>query len=97
MHAGESIPIPPEIAACWELPEDVRQAYDPEAWNIGYGDTPDDAWQKVWNEADRRGLIRHTRIGQASCHSFKARSVVAIYKHWRRADPYGLYGVPRPE
>jgi aminoglycoside N3'-acetyltransferase len=38
-------------------------------------------------------VLHHGQIGQAQCHYFKARSVVAIYKHWRQTDPYGLFGV----
>lgn len=90
MHAAESVPIPSEISARWALPEHVRCAYDPQLWNVGYGGT-EDAWWKVWHEADRQGLIRHGAIGQAACHYFKARALVGLYKRWRQADPYGLY------
>jgi aminoglycoside 3-N-acetyltransferase len=92
MHAAEYSSLPPNIAAYWAIPEFVQRAYDPHQWGIGYGETPEDAWQKVW-DADRQRLIRHTTIGQAACHYFKARSVVSIYKRWRQTDPYGLYGV----
>jgi aminoglycoside N3'-acetyltransferase len=93
MHAAESIPLPDDISRCWEIPNHVRAAYDSAEWSIGYGGTPDDAWQKVWQEADQRGLMMHGLIGQARCSWFKARSVVSIYKQWRQTDPYGLYGV----
>jgi aminoglycoside 3-N-acetyltransferase len=95
MHAAEDIRLPADIAAYWAIPESVQQAYDPQIWNIGYGETPENAWQKVWDAADRQGLIRHSQIGQAVCHYFKARSLVAIYRRWRQSDPYGLFGVPR--
>lgn len=97
MHAGDSVPIPEAIRCCWEIPAHVRAAYDPERWSIGYGDTPDDAWAKVWAAADAQGHIRHGQIGQAACHLFRARSVVGIYRRWRATDPYGLYGVTPPE
>ena len=32
------------------IPDVVEQAYDPRVWSIGYGETPDDAWQKVYRE-----------------------------------------------
>jgi aminoglycoside N3'-acetyltransferase len=96
MHAAEDIRLPADIAAYWAIPESIQQAYDPLIWNIGYGETPENAWQKVWYAADQQGLIRHIQIGQAACHSFKARSLVAIYRRWRQRDPYGLFGVPRP-
>jgi len=94
MHAAEYIPLPADITAQWEIPESVRRAYDPQVWDIGYGDALENAWRKVWDIADRQGLIRHRQIGQAECHYFKARSVVGIYKQWRQTDPYGLYGLP---
>ncbi|HZU87024.1 MAG TPA: AAC(3) family N-acetyltransferase [Anaerolineaceae bacterium] len=96
MHAAEDAPLPADIAAYMDIPEQVRRGYDPQQWNIGGGETPEDAWRKVWEAADRQGLILHRQIGQAACHAFKARSVVGIYKHWRQTDPYGLYGVKRP-
>jgi aminoglycoside N3'-acetyltransferase len=96
LHAAEDIRLPADIAAYWTIPESVQRAYDPQVWNIGYGETPDNAWQKVWDAADRQGLIRHTQIGQAACHYLKARSLVTIYRRWRQSDPYGLFGVPRP-
>lgn len=95
MHAAECIPLPEAVKAYFAIPEAVQQAYDPKDWSIGYGATPADAWQKVYAEADRQGLIRHERIGQALCHLFKARPAVSIYKKWRQNDPYGLYGVPK--
>jgi aminoglycoside N3'-acetyltransferase len=95
MHAAEDAPLPVDIAAYMDIPAQARRAYDPQQWNIGGGSTPEDAWRKVWEAADRQGLVRHQQIGQAACHYFKARSVVAIYKHWRQTDPYGLYGVSR--
>ena len=94
MHAAEAAPLPELIGAYFAIPEEVQHMYDPDTWSIGYGGTPDDAWQKVYAAADQQGLIRHTRIGQAQCHLFKARSVVAIYKRWRHTDPFSLYGVP---
>jgi len=96
MHAGEYVPLPPEIASCWTIPPEVERAYDPEMWDIGYGGPPDDAWEKVWALADERGLIEHGLVCGAMSHYFRARSVVSIYKHWRMTDPHGLYGVPRP-
>jgi aminoglycoside 3-N-acetyltransferase len=98
MHAGDYVPLPPAITAYWTVPPEVRRDYDPEMWEIGYGGgTPEDAWQKVWVLAEERGLTRRGFVCGAPCHYFRARSVVSIYKHWRQTDPYGLYGVPRPE
>jgi hypothetical protein len=60
---------------------------------ISYGSTPEDAWEKVRAEADRRRLIKRQRIGNAVCMLFKARPVVAIYEDALRTDPLGLFGV----
>lgn len=97
MHAAEAVPLPPEIAAYLDVPPELLRLYDPSLWGIGYGDgTPEDAWGKVWECADRQGLIRHGSICSAPSHFFRARSVVGMYRDWRRTDPHGLYGVPRP-
>ena len=96
MHVADHVSVPETISAYWAAPTDVKAAYDPHVWDVGYGETPDDAWEKVWRQADADGLIRHEQIGAAACHSFRARSVVGIYMKWRETDPYGLYGVPRP-
>ena len=96
MHVADYIPVPTAISDCWVPPAEALSAYDLQDWEIGGGETPDDAWEKVWRQADAKGLIRHGRIGASTCHYFRARSVVGIFMEWREADPYGLYGVPRP-
>lgn len=94
MHlVEETVGIPNEIVAVFTPPEEIRNDYDPSLWNLGYGTTPDDAWMKVYTEADRRGLIKHQQIGQADCCLFKARSVISIYEQWLRTDPFGLFGL----
>jgi aminoglycoside 3-N-acetyltransferase len=96
MHAAEDTPLPADIAAYSEIPEAVRSAYDAQYWNIGYRETPADAWQKIWEIADQQGHIRHANIGSAACHLFQPRALVELYRYWRNTDPYWLYGVPRP-
>lgn len=96
MHAAEYTPLPAAITARWSVPQEVRREYDPQVWEIGYGADPEDAWQKVWAVADRRGLIEHGKVCDAPCHYFHARSVVGIYREWRESDPYGLYGLAEP-
>jgi aminoglycoside 3-N-acetyltransferase len=95
MHQAEKVCIPREIAQRFEVPENVLKDYPQDMWAVGYGGTPDDAWMKVYDEAQRRGLITRRRIGCAESMLFKARAVVAIYAEARRTDPYGLYGVAR--
>lgn len=96
MHQAEArVGLPAEIAKIFQVPEDIEKDYPAELWGIGYGSTPDDAWAKVWAEADRRGLIKRQRIGRAECALFKARAVVGIYEEWLRTDPFGLFGVEK--
>lgn len=97
MHLAERTPLPARIAACFQVPEEIRRDYDPRVWDIGYGGTLDDAWAKVYAEADRRGWVRHRRIGSAECHLFKARAAVSLYETWRRTNPFELFGVGADE
>jgi len=53
------------------------------------------AWRKVQAEAERRGLMKRGKIGQAECRLFKARPVVGMYEEALRTDPFGLFGVKR--
>ena len=97
MHlAEETVRLPEAITSVFTLPPDIRRDYDPSRWSVGYGSTPDDAWMKVYQEADRRGLIKHQQIGNADCLLFKAQSVILIYEHWLRTDPFGLFGMSKP-
>ncbi len=94
MHLVEgSVEIPAEIRRLTEPPEELRREYPQDQWDIGYGGTPEDAWQKVWERANGQGLVRKTRIGQAGCSLFKAGAMLRIYEDWLRTDPLGLYGL----
>jgi aminoglycoside 3-N-acetyltransferase len=96
MHLAEQVPVPQAISGRFELPDEIARDYPEEKWGIGYGSTPGDAWGTVWQEAERQGLIRHGRIGQAGCALFKAGALVRIYEGMRRSDPYGLFGLEAP-
>jgi aminoglycoside N3'-acetyltransferase/uncharacterized protein (UPF0276 family) len=94
MHIAEGrAGIPDAITRRFAVPEDVQRDYPEDTWYVAYGSTPDDAWQKVQDEAEGRGLVQRRRIGRAECMLFKARAVVGIYEEFLRADPYGLFGV----
>jgi aminoglycoside N3'-acetyltransferase len=95
MHQAETdIEFPEAIKSYWQVPEDIRRDY-PDDYYITCGSTPDDAWQKVQDEAERRGQVWRHRIGQAECVLFKSRVVVGIYGEWLRTDPFELHGVER--
>jgi aminoglycoside 3-N-acetyltransferase len=95
LHLAEDVRLPDAIRAYFRIPEDIQRDYDPQTWSIGYGGTPESAWDKVWAEADRRRWIRHQEIGNALCHVFKARPMVELMREWRRRDPFRLFGVPK--
>ena len=66
--------------ACYRVPDDILRDYPPQDWYVQCGDTPEDGWGKIQDEAERLGLIRHGQIGQADCRLFKARPVVGLYE-----------------
>jgi aminoglycoside N3'-acetyltransferase len=93
MHQAESgAEFPEAIKRYWQVPEDIQRDY-PDDIYISYGSTPDDAWSKIQDEAERRGQVWRHRIGQAECVLFRTRVVIGIYSEWLRIDPFGLHGV----
>ncbi|MBN1399627.1 MAG: AAC(3) family N-acetyltransferase [Anaerolineae bacterium] len=94
MHQAEHVGIPDEVAATVRVPDEIRRDY-PDDIYISYSAPPEDGWAKVRDEAGRRGLIRHGRVGAAACMLFRARPVVAIYEQALRTDPLGLFGVKK--
>jgi aminoglycoside 3-N-acetyltransferase len=97
LHESEDVRLPEAIRAYFRVPEDIQRDYDPHAWSIGYGGTPEGGWDKVWDEADRRGWITHHSIGTAQCHLFKTRALVDLMREWRRDKPFWLFGVPNDQ
>jgi aminoglycoside 3-N-acetyltransferase len=100
MHTAEpKVKWPQEILESFRLPEDILRDYPEKEWFVQYNNpgqpVPDDPWEKVHIEAERRGLIRHGRIGTAECMFFKAKAVVDIYEVRLRNDPFELFGVSK--
>lgn len=94
LHLAEENPgLPQAIRRIFEPPPDLRRDYPAGRWDIGYGSTPKDAWARVWEEADERGLIIKGRIGLADCALFRTRALLAVYQEWLRKDPFGLFGL----
>ena len=93
MHQAERVGLPTEVTDCFKLPDDLRRDYPEDTFYLAYGSTPDDAWRKVQSEAERRGLVKRQRIGNADCRLFRARAMVGIYEQALRADPLGLFGI----
>jgi len=92
MHQAEGAGLPSEIMEYYKIPETIRKEYPTNIY-LGYGQTPENGWEKVWNIADQRGLIRKAMIGKASCKLFKARDVIGIYQNALQTDPLGLFGI----
>ena len=93
LHLGEDVPLPEAISRIWRVPEHIRRDYPEDEWAVGYGETPNDAWQTVWNEAEQQGMICQQQIGQAECFLFQAKPLVEIYRDMRRNDPFGLFEI----
>jgi len=104
MHiAEEKVKVPQEIRDHFRLPDAIQQelnrAYPDPEWYVICGNpnapVTEDAWDRVVQEADRRGLIRRGKIGQADCMLFRVKPVVEIYEDFRRTDPFKLFGIEK--
>jgi aminoglycoside 3-N-acetyltransferase len=100
MHIAESkVEWPQALTEHFQLPEDLQRQYPATEWYIQYQDPhksmPENAWEKVRLEGERRGLIKRGAIGQAECLIFNGKSVVDIYEEFLRADPFDLFGLSR--
>lgn len=100
MHLAEGrVEWPKEIVDHFRLPGEIQRRYPAAEWYIQYNEPgkplPDNAWEKVVVEAERRGLIQRGLIGQAESMFFKARPVVGIYEEFLRTDPFELFGVKK--
>jgi aminoglycoside N3'-acetyltransferase len=94
MHIAEgSVGIPEKIRDLFRVPDAIQRDYPEGVWALGYGETPGDAWQTVWEEAKRQGLVRKHRIGTSDCDLFRAKAMVNIYEELLRTDPFGLFGI----
>jgi len=100
MHIAEGkVGWPPAIVEHFRLPEEIQRQYPDTEWYVQYHDprkpAPENAWGKVQLEAERRGLIKRGRIGDAECLLFKAKPVVELYEEFLRTDPFALFGVEK--
>jgi aminoglycoside N3'-acetyltransferase len=100
MHQAEDrVVLPLEIEGRFELPPEIRARYPADEWYVEYDDPanplPPNPWNKVQQEAERRGLIKRGRVGNAESLFFKANAVVDIYEEFLRKDPYEFFGVER--
>ena len=92
MHYAEHVGVPAEVSAYWEAGKTLRRQYGHDYY-LNCGSTPDDGWQKVFDEAQQRGLVQSGLIGQAQCYLLDVAPVVAIYEDALRTDPLGLFGI----
>ena len=98
MHTAEGkVEWPKSIIENFKVPEELRREFPEDQWYVDYQDPhkppPENAWGKVRIEAERRGLIRRGKIGEAECMLFRGKPVVDIYEEYLRTAPYTLFGV----
>ncbi len=94
MHQAEKkAGLPSEVEACYRATAAILRDYPVEDWHVQAGDTPEDGWGKIQDEAQRLGMVRRGRIGRADCRLFRACQVVGLYETALRTDPYGLFGI----
>ncbi len=94
MHQAErKAGLPPEVEACYRATDAILRDYPVEDWHVQAGETPEDGWGKIQDEAHRLGMIRRGWIGQADCRLFKARQVVGLYEAALRNAPFKLFGI----
>lgn len=99
MHLVEWGTKPQEVKDYHKTPQHLLDRYPMPNWWVEYRDPNkpplEDAWGKVFDEADRRGLVKHGRIGDAACLLFKARPMTELHHQWLVEDGLGLYGLEK--
>ncbi len=94
MHYAEGkVGLPQAVKDIFTPNAEILKDYPPDQWYVEAGAPSVDAWGKIQSEADRLGLIRHRRIGEAECLFFRASDVVGLYEEALRTDPLGLYNL----
>ncbi len=90
MHeAEERVTLPPSISSLMIVPSDVRATYPEDQWDIGFG--PEPAWNLVYEDAVKQGLVRECRIGSGRCSAFRANAIVSLYESYLRDRPAELF------
>lgn len=96
MHYVEG-ETPEEINQAFAPGDEVNKLYPPEEWMIETGHPPIKAWYKIQDMAYEKGLIKETMIGDCKVMFFDIWEVVSLYQNEIRRDPYGLWGMKRPD
>jgi aminoglycoside 3-N-acetyltransferase len=98
LHLAEDrVILPEEIRRrkSWPVPDEVRACYPADQWLIGCeGAWPD--FLQVQRQAEERGLVQQTRIGEAEVRLFPAGPVVELCAELLERDPWKVYGVVGP-
>lgn len=99
MHLVEWGTKPQEVKDYHQTPQHLLDRYPLPNWWVEYRDPQkpplEDAWGKVFAEADRRGLVQRGKIGDADCLFFKAKPMTDIHLDWLLRDALGLYGLEK--
>lgn len=88
---------PEGITKVFEPSDAVKKIYPDEQWLIETGHPPVKAWYTIQKIAYDRGLIKEGKVGSCKIMTFNIKDVVSIYADELVRDPYGLWGMERPE
>ncbi len=88
---------PEGITKVFEPSETVKKMYPEEQWLIETGHPPVKAWYTIQKIAYDRGLIKEGKAGSCKIMTFNIKDVVSIYADELVRDPYGLWGMEKPE
>ena len=74
-------------AGC-EITDEVRREYPADIIIGPREGTSGNPWENARQEAERRGLIRRGKVGQADCLLFRARDLVGLIEEVRKSGPF---------
>ncbi|WP_027729105.1 AAC(3) family N-acetyltransferase [Treponema sp. C6A8] len=92
MHYME-VATPKDINDRFAPTEEINKLYPPDQWFMEAGHPPVKAWYTIQKMAYEKGLIKEAQIGNCKAMFFDIWSVVSIYEHELKTNPYELWGL----
>ncbi|GAB3766393.1 AAC(3) family N-acetyltransferase [Microlunatus parietis] len=101
LHVGDArVRTPADVGRLFVPPPELLRDYPDDTWWIGYDarcpGAEFDNSHLLEDEAERRGLLDRTMIGNAPMVLFDARPVIEMSVQLRNAQPYRMAGVEPP-